>query len=115
MDAKTRVEQFIGMLDADQIKRALKLSIRAMADPCEMPGCTASSPGPACSRCDAPLCMVHMFVRASTPTQPLCPNCITVEHAAALADAGMLGDEGEVVEEDEPAPPKRRKRRPRKK
>lgn len=114
MDAKSKVAAFIGMLDADQIKRALKLSVRAMSDPCAMPGCSAVSPGPACTRCDAPLCMTHLFVRASEPTHPLCPNCITVEHASALADQGFVGDEDEV-EGDEPAPPKRRKRRPQKK
>ena len=114
MDATTTAKQFLSMLDAEQIKRALKLSIRAMSDPCEMPGCTALSPGPACTRCNAPLCMAHIFVRASAPTQPLCPNCITVEHASALADQGMVGDE-DGSDGDEPAPPKRRKRRPRKK
>lgn len=109
-----KVEQFIGMLDADQIKRALKLGLRAMSDPCEMPGCKAISPGPACTRCNAPLCMEHIFVRAALPTQPMCPNCIFAEHASALADAGMLGDEDED-DGDEPAPPKRRKRRTQKK
>ena len=98
--------QLLGLIDGDQIKRALKFGMRAMADPCGMPGCTAISPGPACIECNAPLCMSHILFRASSPSKPVCPNCIMSQHLAKLAELGLLDDE----EVDEPPPPSRKKR-----
>lgn len=113
MDAKTTINSFIGSLDAEQIKRALKYGLRAMSDPCGVPGCKAQSPGPACMVCNTPTCMIHTLVRAAEPTRPICPSCIAQEYAAALADAGMLGDEDGSDGRDSASPkrPRRRSRR----
>lgn len=92
------------LLHPDQIKRAMKMGLRAMSEPCGMLDCKGVSPGPACTECNEPTCLDHTYFKASSPTEPLCPNCITGAHLATLAELGLLDDE----EDDEPEKPTRR-------
>lgn len=114
MDAKT-ISQLLSMVDADAVKKVMKVGLRAAFEPCAAPCCKARSPGPACMACNEPVCVDHMFVRASAPTQPLCMRCIAVEFEERLADEPPMGHEDGPEGVGEPVKPKRRKRSPSKK